>query len=94
MARRVVVLNLSGMGRADLETVDALARLGLVVRRCGSALLIENAADDLADLLRLAGLDRELGLRPAVGVDARRQPEHREEADGVQEEGDAGDPVA
>ena len=90
----MVVLDLSGMGRADLETVDALARLGLVVRRCGSVLLIENAPGDLADLLRLSGLDRELGLRPAVDVDARRQPEHREEAGGVQEEGDAGDPLA
>ena len=94
MARRTVVLDVSGLGRADMETVDALAHLGLVVRRCGSVLLIENAADDLAELLRLAGLDRALGLRPSVRVDPRREPEHREEARSVQEEGDAGDPVA
>jgi hypothetical protein len=94
MAGRRVVLDVGGLGRADMQTVDALARLGLVVRRCGSVLLIENAAEDLADLLRLAGLDRALGLRASVGVDARREPEHREEARRVQEEGDAGDPVA
>lgn len=83
-----MILDAAGLERADLETVDALARLGLVVRRCGSVLRIENAPDDLAELLRLAGLVRALGVQP------RRQPEHREEAGGVQEEGDAADPAA
>ena len=84
----MVILDAAGLDRADLETVDALARLGLVVRRCGSVLRIENAPDDLAELLRLAGLVRALGVQP------RRQPEHREEAPGVQEEGEPVDPVA
>lgn len=71
LSRHVVILDAAGLERADLETVDALARLGLVVRRCGSVLRIENAPEDLAELLRLAGLVRALGVQP------RRQPERR-----------------
>lgn len=88
LPRHVVILDAAGLGGADLETVDALARLGLVVRRCGSMLRIENAPDDLAELLRLAGLVRALGVQPT------RQPEERSKAVGVHEERQPVDPVA
>jgi anti-anti-sigma regulatory factor len=72
----------------DLELVDALARLQLVARRRGLRLWLRNVPPDLTELLQLCGLGE------ILGVETRRQPEHREVAGGVQEEGDARDPVA
>jgi hypothetical protein len=73
---------------AELELVDALARLQLAARRRGLRLQLRVVPAELAELLELCGLGELLGL------ESGRQPEHREEAGGVQEEGDAGDPVA
>jgi len=73
----------------DLRTLEALARLQLTAARHGSALVLRRAPADLVALVALGGLARILRL----GVQVGRQPEHREEAGGVQEEGDAGDPV-
>jgi hypothetical protein len=72
----------------DLALVNALARLQLAARRRGLRLRLRNVPADLVELLELCGLGEVLGLEPG------RQPEHREEAGGVQEEGDARDPVA
>jgi ABC-type transporter Mla MlaB component len=79
----------SGVITADLCTLEALARLELTAARHGSAMVLDRAPPSLVELVAFAGLARILRLRVEVG----RQPEHREEAGGVQEEGDAGDPV-
>lgn len=47
---------LEGDGRADLGTVDQLARLQLAARRTGCAIALTHARQELIDLLRLAGL--------------------------------------
>jgi hypothetical protein len=78
------------MVEADLRTLDALARLRLTAARHGSTLVLRRAPPSLVELIAFAGLARILRL----GVQVVRQAEHREEAGGVQEEGDAGDPVA
>jgi ABC-type transporter Mla MlaB component len=80
----------SALTDGDLASIDALARLQLTAQRHGSDLLLQGAPRGLAELVSLVGLARILRL----GVEVVRQPEHREEAGGVQEEGDAGDTVA
>src|SRR5688572_22914952 len=65
----------------DLRTVDGLARLQLTAARRGSALVLRDAPATLLELVALAGLARIL----RSGVQVVRQPEHREEAGGVQE---------
>ena len=73
---------------ADLELVDALARLQLAACRCGCSVVVESAPADVVELIELAGLAGVLGLEP------RRQPEEREERGGVEEERDLPDPAA
>ena len=71
--------------RADIRTVDALARAHLNARRLGTTLCIVNASRDLRDRIAIAGLDRVL-----LGRDGRK-PEQREEALRVEERGEADD---
>ena len=78
----------------DLEVVDALARLQLAARRRGFRIQLQNVPPDLAELLELCGLAQVLRMGDALRVDAGREPEHREEPGGVEEEGDPPDPVA
>ncbi len=88
MVLRVIVCDAAELSGQDLEFVDALARLQLAARRRGFRIRLQDPPPDLAQLLELCGLGE------ALGVQAGREPEHREEARGVQEEGDAGDPPA
>jgi ABC-type transporter Mla MlaB component len=74
-------------GRADLATVDALVRFQLVARRAGGRVRVDDASDELRDLLELAGLAEVLGLEP------RRKPELLEQL-GIEEVMQAGDPPA
>jgi hypothetical protein len=74
--------------RPDLATVEALARVELTARRLGSDICLRGASVELLDLLALCGLPIESVL------EAEGQAEQREEARGVEEEGDPGDPVA
>jgi hypothetical protein len=76
--------------RADLAVVDLVARLLLAARRGDCRLRIVNPPEGLEELLVLSGLDRLPGLR----VEVVWQPEQREDAFGVQEEGDPADPIA
>ena len=86
--RRVIVIDVTGLQVVDVETVDAVARAALVIRRSGADARVAGAGLELAGLLRLCGLADALGLEPG------REPEHREEAGGVQEERDPADPAA
>jgi hypothetical protein len=73
---------------ADLRTIDALARLQLLARRLGLELRVHEPSPELRELARLTGLTAALRLEPGG------QPEEREEALGVEEEGQLGDLAA
>ena len=72
----------------SLRTVDVLARLQLVARRCGFELRIAQASEDARCLLELTGLSVVLALEP------KREPEEREQRLDVEEERELGDPAA
>jgi len=75
---------LAGTGPApDLAVVDWLARAQLAARRGGGSVRLGAASPELAGLLELAGLRREVGW----------EPEGRE-GGGVEEGVEAGDPPA
>ena len=76
--------------RADLAVVERTARLLLLARRMGWRVTVLECPPRAAELLSLSGLADCTGLR----VEVIGQPEQREEARGVQEEGDAADPPA
>jgi STAS domain len=83
----IVVCDVAELG-ADAAALDAVARIGLAVRRKGRRLVLRDAAEDLLDLLAFAGVAGALGIEP------RRQAEEREQRLGVEEEGELGDPPA
>ncbi len=82
--------DLAALDHADFAVVNLVARLLLAARRGECELRIANPPAGLRELLALSGLD---GL-PHLRVEMVRQPEQREEALGVQEEGDPADPIA
>ena len=82
--RRPVDLD-AGSLPPTVQTVDALARLGLAGRRLGRELRLRNASQELQELLAFVGLADALRVEP-VG-----QPEEREQRLGVEEEGQLGD---
>ena len=77
----------------DAVTVEALARLQLTVHRLGRRIRFKDASPELERLLRLCGLEEVLPCGPASGLEPRGQAEEREQARGVQEERDPGDPA-
>ena len=61
---------------ADAVTVDALARLALVARRRGCRVRLANCSPELADLVRLVGLEDVLdveSLSPPAGPEGRTE---------------------
>ncbi len=83
----VVTCDVADVRRPDVVTVEALVRLRLTALRHGWRLVLSGAGPDL---LRLVGL---LGLTDVL-PQARRQSEQREQAGGVEEVRDGGDPAA
>ncbi len=81
----------SGLSRANVTTIDALARLQLTARRNGCALTLQHASGQLLDLLRLAGLSDVVPIGSPSALEPGRQPEEAEQAgiDEVVEPGDA-----
>ena len=73
------------LARADLGTVNALARASLHAGRQGVRLRVVNASAELQELVAFAGLDGVL-----FGRD-QRQAEEREEPLGVEKRGEADD---
>jgi ABC-type transporter Mla MlaB component len=53
----VVICDLAVSITPETETVDALARLQLTARRSGAKLTIQDASDQLRELLEFVGLD-------------------------------------
>ena len=86
-AGNLVICDVAAVLRPDLVTVEALVRLRLTARRHGRRLVVAGAGPVLLELLGLLGLAEAL---PQPG----RQPEEREQAGGVEEVVDRGDPAA
>jgi hypothetical protein len=76
---------------ANCVTVDALARLQLTARRLGCPFRLRHASRDVRALLDFAGLRGIVPARPASGMPA--EAEEREEALGVEERVQPGDPT-
>ncbi len=77
----------------DAVTVDALARLQLTARRLGRLVRLRDACVELQELIALMGLGEVLPCDARSGLEPRGQAEEREQACGVQEEADSGDPT-
>jgi ABC-type transporter Mla MlaB component len=92
--RPVLVCDIGGLDRADLEAIDAIARLALAAQRLGCALRLENASPDLRDLVALVGLAEVVSCWTASGIESGGQAEQREVPGGVEEERDPADPPA
>lgn len=93
-ALRVVLCDVGVIVEPDIATVDALARLALGARRAGCRVGLRHASPELRGLLALTGFGEVLPCDGGSGVEARGQPEEREEVRGVQEERDPADPIA
>jgi ABC-type transporter Mla MlaB component len=66
----VVECDVTGVGRPDVVTVEAVARLRLTARRHGSRLVVTGAGQDMLTLFALLGLTELLapdGPGPAAG---------------------------
>ena len=87
--RRIVVVDGASFARADLATVNALARMQLAARRLGWTLRLRNPTPELSALLTFVGLADLFGLC----VDAGRQAEGGEQL-GVEEVVETGDAPA
>lgn len=74
----------AGAGPPDLGTVEALAQLQLSARRLGVSIEVREMCGELAELVELVGLRRELG----------GEAESREQVPDVEEAVEPGDPVA
>jgi hypothetical protein len=81
-----LTVDCAGLTQPALDTVGALARMQLNAWRAGSHVELANAGPGLLELLDLAGLAEVL-----LG-EGQRQPEQREQARGVEEEGELDDP--
>lgn len=88
-----VLCDVGELEDADAVSMEALARLQLTARRLGRRVWLLDACGDLEDLLGLAGLDDVLPCAERSGLEPGRQPEQREQARGVEEEADPGDPA-
>jgi len=84
---RPLVCDLSTLGKADLETIDLLARLQLAARRHGRTIRFLHASPALQGLISFAGLDAVLRVEPG------REAEEREDPVGVEEERQLDDPA-
>ena len=80
--------DVSHVRRADLATVDALARASLNARRFGARVRFTDASPALQELIAFVGLDDVLVGRP------ERQAEQREESVCVQERVEPDDSAA
>jgi hypothetical protein len=83
---RSVCLDCAQIDAPTAVTIDQLARLQLVMRRCGCELALLNAEPCLLELIGL------FGLAEVLRVESQGQAEQREDTRGVQEEGELADP--
>ena len=86
------MVDVSAITDPNCGTVDDLARLQLAARRLGQRVVLFGARPRLIEMVEMAGLADVLPASRS-GAEVRREPEEGEEALGVEEEGDAGDPA-
>ena len=89
-----LVCDVRGLEAPDDGTIEALARVQLTAGRLGRGVRFSGAGPALREALERLGLGDVLDVRPRSGVRARRQAEQREQAIGIEEEADPGDPAA
>jgi ABC-type transporter Mla MlaB component len=89
----LIVCDVGALDHPDAVVVDALARLQLTARRFGGRIGLRHACEDLQALVDFMGLDGLLQRCGGLPLESRRQSEEREQARGVQEEHDTGDPT-
>ncbi|MES4908669.1 MULTISPECIES: STAS domain-containing protein [unclassified Streptomyces] len=91
-----IVVDVAAVRAPDLAVLEALARLQLTARRLGSGIRLRGAGGELRAALARSGLDTVVptaGLPGVDGVEAGGQAEQGEEARGVQEGVERGDPA-
>jgi anti-anti-sigma regulatory factor len=89
----LLVIDVGRLEEPDVAAIDTLCRMRLVAGRFGCRLQLRRASPELRELLYLVGLSF---VMPGAGPSRRRlqrQAEQREQALGVEEEGDPGDPA-
>lgn len=86
-----VACDLAAVVEPDVGTVEVLARLQLAARRHGCEVRVRHASSELRELVDFVGLRHVLPLRADLGLEPEWQPEQREQAGGVEEEGDPDD---
>jgi anti-anti-sigma regulatory factor len=87
----VIVCDVGAVGRPDVATVDALARIALEARRQGIQLVLRHPPAALRALLGLTGLADVIPCDEPSALEAVGQTEEREEPGGVEEERDGPD---
>ena len=83
-----ITVDCGSLGEPTAGTIDQIASLKLVARRCNCELELTNANPYLLELIDFVGLAGVLGLQTG------RQAEQRKELCGIEEEGELGDPPA
>lgn len=89
----VVVVDVSGYQRPDLQLIDMIARVRLAAARLGASFAVRGAGPDVVRLLELVGLPEVIPLDASPPLQALREPEPGEQA-GVEEVVDVRDPPA
>jgi hypothetical protein len=79
---RLVEYQLCGSGPPDLSSVEAVARLALLLGRLGGRLVIEDVSREMAELLWLAALPVEVKGQAEGGKEPLGVQEVQEEAEG------------
>lgn len=89
----MIVCEVAALGDPDAVTVEAVARLQLTARQLRREVHLLHASDELRELLALTGLHDVVPLCPGLSLEPRGQSEEREQARGVEEEGNSADPI-
>jgi anti-anti-sigma regulatory factor len=84
--KRTIVCDLGGLAHPDLASIDALARLQLMLRPQGLEVLLRGAPNELIELIAL------VGLTDVLRVESGREAEQRKQGLGVEEERELPDP--
>ncbi len=82
----VLICDVAALTHPNAGTIEALARLQLTARRLGRRVHLRHPSRELRELVDLCGLTDVLRVQPL------RQPEQREQALGVEERVEMGDP--
>jgi hypothetical protein len=91
--RATVICDVSAISDPDAVVIEALARLRLTALRGGGRVELRAPAGALDDLLTFVGMHDAIAGRGSA-AETSWQPEEREQVRGVEEERDAGDPIA